>query len=114
MAIAVLALVGTLYTARTSRMAGREQVAQQAQPTERALDREAFKEIRESLQSQIDGLREEIGQLKHDVNKLSEDVADREARLRSAMVLIREGNRRLTGAGLDPVTIPPELIMWSI
>jgi TolA-binding protein len=113
-AIAALALVGTLYTARNSRIAGKEQVAQQAQPTERALDQAAFKLMRETLQSQINDLREELGQLKQGVEKLHDDIEDRESIIRLAMDHIRALNRHLVSPVGDPPRLPSQLVRWSL
>ncbi|MEU6054246.1 hypothetical protein ABZ829_27975 [Streptomyces xanthochromogenes] len=113
--VALLALAGTVYTARQARSAGREQITVQSRSDERAEDREAFKEIRDSLQSQINGLREEIGRLRSDVNKLHDDVADREDVIRLALSHIRELNRYIANPiGGVPPALPERLIGWSL
>ncbi|MBD3550903.1 MULTISPECIES: hypothetical protein [Streptomyces] len=115
-AIALISLAGTLYASRNSRIAAREQAAPQNAASERQQDREAFKEIRDALQAQINGLREEIGQLKHDVDKLRSERDDREEKLRSALMVVRSANQRLRACtcGQEPVSVPTDLITWSI
>lgn len=115
-AVAVASLIGTIYAARNSRAAAREQAAPQVEASIRQQDREAFNAIRDALQQQINGLREEIGQLKHDVEKLRGERDDREEKLRTALSVVRSANHRLRACtcGQEPVTVPPELITWSI
>lgn len=114
--VALVSLAGTVYVARNSRAAEREQAAPQAEVSQREQDREAFREIREALQSQINDLREQIGQLKHDVDKLRNERDDREEKLRVALSVVRTANLRLSACacGQEPVMVPAELIAWSI
>ncbi|MFD6149380.1 hypothetical protein [Streptomyces sp. NPDC060243] len=113
--MALISLLGTVYASRNSRAAARDQAAPQLRASEREQDREAFKEIRDALQAQINTLREEIGQLKHDVDKLRGERDDREEKLRMALSLLRTANYRLRSCscGQEPVTVPTELITWS-
>lgn len=114
--IALVSLAGTVYVAKNSRAAAKEQAAPQVAVSERQQDREAFREIREALQSQINVLREELGQIKQDVEKLRGERDDREAKLRSALSIVRTANQRLHAChcGQEPVSVPTELITWSI
>lgn len=121
--VALISAAGTVYVARNSRKAQREQAAtaleQDAPHVEAAMrqqDREAFNAIRDALQQQINGLREEIGQLKHDVDKLRGERDDREEKLRAALSVVRSANHRLRNCtcGQEPVSVPHELISWSI
>ncbi|MGW4270887.1 hypothetical protein ACWEGQ_00620 [Streptomyces seoulensis] len=115
-AVALISMIGTVYVAKNSRRAAQEQAAPQVQVSERQQDRESFLAIRDALQQQINGLREEIGQLKHDVDKLRLERDDREAKLRAALSIVRTANHRLQACtcGQEPVTVPTELITWSI
>ncbi|MFF7335467.1 hypothetical protein [Streptomyces sp. NPDC008150] len=109
-------LIGVVFTARNSRAAAEEQAAPQVHASERQQDREAFQAIQQGLQSQINDLREEMGRLKRDMDKLRDERDDREQKLRMALDIVRTANRRLTACtcGQEPVSIPAELIGWSI
>ena len=123
-ATAVLALLGTAYTAKQQRAAARDTARETATATveaaettaevdQRQLDQAAFTAIQAALQQQIDGLREEIGQLKAQVAELGEHVESRERLLRKAMAHIRTQNRLMTAGGVTPEPVPAELIPWS-
>jgi TolA-binding protein len=115
-AVALISMAGTVYVAQNSRKAAHEQAAPQMETSVRQQDRETFNAIRDALQQQINGLREEIGQLKHDVEKLRGERDDREDKLRTALSIVRTANLRLQACscGQEPVTVPAELITWSI
>ncbi|MFD0353524.1 hypothetical protein ACFVHW_07205 [Streptomyces sp. NPDC127110] len=113
--IAVVGVIGSVLVARMSAPRAIRPVptAGPVEDEERpAL--EVSPEIWAHFSGRIRGLEDKVDHLTELVEAQTVRVTTLERLLRQAMRIIRQANRRLRGAGLEPETVPPELIPYSI
>ncbi|MGW5175931.1 hypothetical protein ACWERY_16405 [Streptomyces sp. NPDC004082] len=92
---AIVVVVGTVVTGYFTYRGGRTAAAIQSEPSQRAADLAAFKEIRDDMQKDIEELRAEQKSMRRLVREFARYVADLTSQMR--------------GAGLEPPA-PPDRV----
>ncbi|MGW2985472.1 hypothetical protein [Streptomyces goshikiensis] len=115
--IAVVGVIGSVLVARVS--APRPAVPPAGPPPDADEDRpppalEVSPQIWSHFSGKISGLEAKVDHLTTLVEAQTVKVSTLERLLRQAMRIIRSANKKLRAAGLEPETIPAELIPYSI